>query len=124
MIRWTPPPALTTPQRWQSREEILKSHLDSLSSDELMRVRPYYWALRFGPVAWSAHHAKAGHPSHYNPEQPRVAAGDPDGGQWTSVAESTNTMSDAPASFALASRRNVNEADCDLQYKLDTFKCI
>lgn len=32
-----------------------------------------------------ASHRLAGHQSHYNPDQPRVPAGHPDGGQWTNV---------------------------------------
>ena len=48
MIRWTSTRPAPPTQRWQSREEILKAHLDSLSPDELMRVRPDYYALTFG----------------------------------------------------------------------------
>jgi len=49
MIRWTPTRPAPPPQRWQSREEILKAHLDSLSPLELLRVRPDYYALTY---AW------------------------------------------------------------------------
>jgi hypothetical protein len=79
MIRWTPPAPATPPQRWQSRAEIAKTYLGSLSPDELLRVRPHYWALRFGPAASASTGTKD-----YNPDQPRVPAGNPDGGQWTS----------------------------------------
>jgi hypothetical protein len=75
MQRWisqTPPPA---PQRWQSRQEILNEYLDSLSPDEMLGSHPYHWALRYGPN---------GYARKYDPNQPRVPAGNPDGGQWTS----------------------------------------
>jgi hypothetical protein len=79
MIPWTPKPSAPTPQRWQSRAEILKSYLDSLSPAELLCVRPDYYALRFGPGAVSRSDTRK-----FNPNQPRVPAGNPDGGQWTS----------------------------------------
>lgn len=76
MKRWMPPIAPARAPRWQSRAEILKAHLDSLSPAELLVVRPDYYAIRF----LARHdHAKA-----YDPNQPRVPAGNPDGGRWTS----------------------------------------
>ena len=48
MIRWTPTTSLPPPQRWQSRAEILKAHLDSLGPLELLRVRPDYYAMTYG----------------------------------------------------------------------------
>jgi hypothetical protein len=33
----------------------------------------------------------AGHRSHFNPNQPRVPAGNPDGGQWTSTGGGTGS---------------------------------
>jgi hypothetical protein len=79
MISWTPKPSAPAPQRWQSRAEILKNYLDSLSPAELLCVRPDYYALRFGPGAVSRSDTRK-----FNPNQPRVPAGNPDGGQWTS----------------------------------------
>jgi hypothetical protein len=35
---------------------------------------------------------KALHPHNYNPDQPRVPAGNPDGGQWTRIAATMSTM--------------------------------
>jgi hypothetical protein len=67
------------PRRWQSREEILKEHLDSLSPDELRLVRPAYYWQRFGLPAWQRRLA-----AKYDPDQPRVPAGNSDGGRWTS----------------------------------------
>ncbi len=78
MIRWTPTRPALPPQRWQSREEILKRHLDSLSPDELFVRRPDYYWLRFGPGALKRSHALK-----YDPNQPRVPAGSAGGGQWT-----------------------------------------
>jgi hypothetical protein len=92
MIRWTPNTPVPTPQRWQSRGEILKAYLDSLSPLELLRVRPDYYALTYGwdfekrryaqgrLALYEALEERAG----FNPNQPRVPAGSRDGGQWTS----------------------------------------
>ena len=80
MIRWTPTRPSPLAQRWQSREEILKAHLDSLSPDELREVRPAYYWLRFGQPAWLR---KLAGKANFDPNQPRVPAGNPDGGQWT-----------------------------------------
>lgn len=66
-------------ERWRSREEILKEHLDSLSPDEFRRVRPSHYWLRYGLPAWQRKHARK-----YAPNQPRVPAGNSDGGRWTS----------------------------------------
>ena len=48
MIRLTPTRPAPPLQRWQSREEILKAHLDSLSPSDLLLVRPDYYAFTFG----------------------------------------------------------------------------
>jgi len=77
------------PQRWQSREEILNSHLDSLTPAELLRVRPSLYALRFG---WAAIKRAAAFKN--DPNQPRVPAGNPDGGKWTSGNNSGEVSSD------------------------------
>jgi len=63
----------------------------------------------------------------FNPDQPRVPAGDPDGGQWTSgeaAGGESNTVSDDGA-VELAARRISPSiaAECELQYKLDIFQC-
>lgn len=75
------PNDLASPRRWQTREEILKAHLDSLSPDELRDVRPAYYWQRFGLPAWQRRLAHK-----YAPNQPRVPAGNSDGGRWTSAA--------------------------------------
>ena len=39
------------------------------------------YLLKFGHDAWTREQARK---ANFNPNQPRVAAGNPDGGQWTS----------------------------------------
>jgi len=86
MTRLTPTRP-SKPERWRPREEILKEYWDSLSPDELRDVRPAYYWLKFGYKAWQREQAKA----NFNPDQPRVSAGNPDGGQWRSESGSQAT---------------------------------
>ena len=51
MNRWTPNIPASSPRRWQSREEIVKAHFDSLTPSELRREHPYHYWLRYGPRA-------------------------------------------------------------------------
>lgn len=114
MIRWTPTRPAPPSKRWQSREEILKAHLDGLSPDELLCVRPDYWALRFGPSASRSYYV-----GKYDPNQPRD-----DRGRWVDAGGDGTANRNRPLSpITIAARRNINEAECDAQYKLDTFKC-
>src|SRR5262249_43852571 len=95
MIRWTPPKAPLPTQRWQSREEILKAHLDGLTPNELRSVRPRHYWLRFGCELWKLRQIGT---ANCNRAQSRVPAGNPDGGQWTSARVGTKesrVMSDA-----------------------------
>ena len=93
----------TQPQRWQSREKILKAHLDGLSPDELRRVRPDYYWLRFGQAAWIRNHARK---ANFNLNQPRVPAGNSDGGQWTDTGGGQfNPPDDSDSIEASAVRR-------------------
>jgi len=71
-------------ERWRSREEIRREYLDSLSPDELRQVGSSYYWYKYGLPAWQREQARK-----YDPEQPRVPAGNPDGGQWTSGATGT-----------------------------------
>ncbi len=91
MIRWTSTGPAPSPQRWQSRQEILKAHLDSLTPDELRRMRPDYYWLRFGYERWKREQASK---ANFNPNQPRVPAGNPDGGQWTDTGGGQSDRSD------------------------------
>jgi hypothetical protein len=79
----------------------LKAHLDSLSPLELLRVRPDYYALTWG---WDfANHRYAqgrlaryialAEKANFNANQPRLPAGNPDGGQW--VGEGSGSPADA-----------------------------
>ena len=55
----------------------------------------------------------------FDPDQPRVAAGNPEGGQWTSVGGGGSSNS----SIVLAARNKELEADCDVQYDRDIDLC-
>ena len=94
MLRWMPKTQNPASRRWQSRAEILKSHLDSLSAAELLRVRPDYYALTHG---WDFVNRRF--KANFNPNQSRVPAGTPDGGQWTGEGggglSDSRTISDA-----------------------------
>jgi hypothetical protein len=121
MIRWTPTTQSHASQRWQSRAEILKAHLDSLGPTELLRLRPDYYALRFGYEVLKRDYARK-----FDANQPRVPAGSPGGGQWTNGSEVSggqSTMIDDSSTDVSSARRRRLEAECDVQYKLDTFKC-
>ncbi len=91
MLRWKPTFTPPAQPRWQSREQILKAHLDSLSPDELLLVRPDYYWLRFGSRALNRDAALK---ANFNPDQPRVPAGNRDGGQWTSEGVSGTPHAD------------------------------
>jgi hypothetical protein len=57
----------------------------------MLHSHPYHWALRYGP---------AGYARKFDPNQPRVSSGNPDGGQWTS--DETMRAVGQPASYQLA----------------------
>jgi hypothetical protein len=60
-----------TPEEWRERARHIQEQLRGLSIAELMRG--------------AKHGEPSGHDGHgYDPTQPRVPAGNPDGGQWTS----------------------------------------
>lgn len=64
-----------TPEEWRARARAIQERLEGLSIAELMR----------GPAKHGELSGRAGHG--YDPNQPRVPAGDPDGGQWTNKAK-------------------------------------
>jgi hypothetical protein len=111
------------PKRWQSREEILKAHLDSLPPDELRRVRPAYYWLCFGYEAWKrAHVAKA----NFDSNQPRDGQGrwvDSDDDRRASVVGGGGLNNNALESFAAARRRGRSAAYCLAQYAIDGLLC-
>ena len=114
MIRWISSKPSPPPQRWQSREEIVKAHLDGLAPDELRRVRPDYYWFRFGQAAAIRASRK------YDPNQPRVPAGNPDGGQWTSEGGGA-----VGRLIQLAARRisPAREAECEEIRRRDEIQC-
>ena len=104
---------------WQTREEILKEHLDSLSPDELRRVRPAYYWQRFGLPAWQRRLA-----GKYDPNQPRVPAGNPEGGQWTDGSANFEDGGDRqPAKYRLAATGPQTAAYCWNQLTIDNLYC-
>jgi hypothetical protein len=64
-----------TPEEWRARARAIQERLEGLSIAELMR----------GPVKLGDPSDPGGHG--YDPNQPRVPAGHPDGGQWTNKAK-------------------------------------
>lgn len=101
-------------RRWQTREEILKEHLDSLSPDELRRVRPAYYWRKFGlPACQRRLTAK------YDPNQPRMPAGNSDGGRWTARESSAvQSIIDIARRLDLAARPDAYQRCLDLCYRL------
>jgi hypothetical protein len=59
----------------------------------------------------------------FNPNQPRVPAGNTDGGQWTSGTGSEWHEPTQPFTFAAARRRGMSEAFCTAQYAIDILLC-
>lgn len=120
MVRWTPPnpPHILRAIHWQSRAEILKKHLATLSPEELRQVRPDYYWFRFGHDAWKREQARK-----YDPNQPRVPSGNPDGGQWTNSASGRADVSNPMESFAAARRRGRSVAYCMALYARDGAEC-
>ena len=117
MKRWVSDLPTPPAQKWQSRAEILKSHLDSLSPMELLKVRPSYYAARFGYQT-----LQRGGERKYDPDQPRVPAGNRDGGQWTSTGgsgEQTSVDKILEKAKKLAASRQSTLSKCiDLCYSL------
>jgi hypothetical protein len=89
------PPRNLTPEQWRARGRAIEARLHDWSVDELLRGRrdgePPDLGVR-------------GLPRHgYDPNQPRVPKGHPDGGQWTDDNRSTDHAL-AGARFAAAER--------------------
>jgi hypothetical protein len=64
-----------TADEWRARARAIQSRLEGLTIDELMRGGRAYTDERHDSVGRGARG--------YDPNQPRVPAGHPDGGQWT-----------------------------------------
>jgi hypothetical protein len=58
----------------------------------------------------------------YSPDQPRIPAGNSDGGQWTS-GDGGQNGNGASGTVVVAARTRRNQAECDEQLKLDEFIC-
>jgi hypothetical protein len=110
------------PPRWRSRAEQLRSYLDSLSPDELRKVRPAYYWLRYGQKAWNRECARK---ANFNPDQPRDDFGrwadSGSGRQATRASESLDE--NLSESFVAARRRGRSIAFCMAQYAIDGLMC-
>ena len=93
--------------------------MDNETSVELGRVHWHLAALRFERAM--LRHAQALR-CKYDPNQPRVAAGNADGGQWTSAQGQGSNSLDSETSAARRTSRGL-EAQCNLQYNRDLFQC-
>ena len=58
----------------------------------------------------------------FNPDQPRVPAGNPDGGRWTGDG-SPSTIAEPHGQMAARRISPTTEAKCELQYQRDIFQC-
>ena len=85
-----------TADEWRSRAEAIQARLHGLSIAELMRG-PIDSPQPGGTVGPDDHH--------YNPNQPRVPAGHPDGGRWTSGGRSAFSGSAAGDAGQINRRR-------------------
>jgi hypothetical protein len=86
------------------------------------RVRWEIAALRFQlALLRYTRQQKTLHPSHYDPTQPRVPKGNPDGGQWTLEGSVSSTIQ--PALYQLAARGRQSAAYCLTQMQLDMLYC-
>lgn len=77
------------------RVQLVTNEAAQLNSDSLLRdaMRAAAFARKLALLDLAARHASLWHRSHYNPNQPRVPAGNPDGGQWTSTAAGAGNAS-------------------------------
>jgi len=82
---------------------------------ELARVRGHLTALRFEHAM--LRHARSLRDLKYDPNQPRVPAGEPRGGQWTSQESGEINLT---AAHRVSPART---AECEMQFRKDTFHC-
>ncbi|RYE83398.1 MAG: hypothetical protein EOP19_13935 [Hyphomicrobiales bacterium] len=60
----------------------------------------------------------------FNPDEPRVPAGNPDGGQWTGGGDESAESSDLPPADAIAALTSrALRATCEAQFDRDIFQC-
>ena len=122
-----PPSGLSTSsftlQRWRPRAELRQAYLDSLSPEELRRVHPARYWLRFGRERWERGN---GRKANFNPEQPRdnFGHGSLRGivGRRRIWAKGTILTKVSPP-LAAARRRGRSIAFCMAQYAVDGLMC-
>lgn len=117
MLRWTPPTPGPSPQKWQSRAEILKSALAADFNSGLRRLQAEWEAVK------REYYARK-----FDPNQPRVPAGNADGGQWTSDGANLTVNEPAaltrqPAAYLLAAGGKQSAAYCWNQMLIDFLLC-
>jgi hypothetical protein len=59
----------------------------------------------------------------YSPDQPRVPAGNRDGGQWTSGGKAGESRANNEANVGVADRSQLSEEECDFQFERDLAVC-
>lgn len=110
MKRWVSDLPIPPVQKWQSRREILREHQEQQEAERLLGLKSVLQEIRriyFGRK--------------FDPNQPRVPAGNPDGGQWASGTEGSGN--NPLESYAAARRRGRSLAYCLRQYAIDGLHC-
>jgi hypothetical protein len=93
-----------------------------LAPDISIKLRRIAWLLRARDVEIKLRHlADAVATAKFNPNEPRVPAGNPDGGQWTTGGVGGN--GEAATSFGLRRISSDLEEECWTQYQRDLFHC-
>lgn len=89
-------------------------------ASDLAAYRSDLAALRFklALIRYELLRRKAG----FNPDQPRVPDGNPDGGQWTILDNNECVVQSQSSTIAARQRRGL-QALCDAQYDRDVFQC-
>ena len=94
-----------------------------MTSDAILISKLREMTAMMRDAALEAGRASLAYALKFNPDQPRVSAGSPEGGQWTSDRDSSNEGDDTPATFELAARRGRSEAFCWNQLTIDLLLC-
>jgi hypothetical protein len=118
MIRWKPSMPAPRAERWRSRDEIVKEHLDRLTPGELLAVRPDYYALHRRPGALRCYDVRK-----FDSNQPRVPAGNPDGGQWTTAPSGLESAADDGSPTDISAVRRRPASWCWNQMRIDMLYC-
>jgi hypothetical protein len=89
-------------------------------STALLRLRS---AIRANEVETKLRHLAYVVEAHFNPNQPRVPAGNPTGGQWTDTGAGEFTNGERNTLGSLRRISSDREAECEAQYERDIFHC-